>query len=144
MPSMNTKNPFHSRGQKRFGSPQKLARNLILVLGIFYAGMMIISWEAHGHVTDAPVPIMKDLIPFSLNHYDYKYDYKTFHTPSEFKEEEEEEDNRNFFPVMDDYTVEFNNKQKISKDRSDDDYADAENDDEGRTGNVADYGSLFF
>lgn len=108
---MNIKNPIHySRGQKRFGSPQKLARNLILILGIFYAGMMIISWEAHGHVTDAPVPIMKDLIPFSLNHYDYKYDYKTFRTPFEFKEEEEE-DNLNFFPIMDDYTVDFNNKQ---------------------------------
>lgn len=77
-------------------------RNLIIICIIFYAGMMIISFEAHGHVTENPVPSMKQLIPISLNHDDYKYNYQTYHSETE-RIGEEDENGLNFFPVLENY-----------------------------------------
>ena len=74
---------------------------------------MIISFEAHGHARENPVPSMKQLLPFSLNHDDYKFDYQAYHSQAETKEEGDE-DGLNFFPILETYNS-YSDVKEINK-----------------------------
>mmetsp|Transcript_8231 Transcript_8231/g.15505 ORF Transcript_8231/g.15505 Transcript_8231/m.15505 type:complete len:497 (-) Transcript_8231:8-1498(-) len=95
------------RHQVKFNAYIKYVKYFLLFILIVYVCMMAISLEAHGHAADVPLPTMQDLIPVTINHFDYKYSYELFHSPNNAEEAMQEQWETSHFPLMNDYTGDF-------------------------------------